>query len=203
MSSLDRLREHPDVARLRERIASHNPAEAEAPGVRRAAVSLILRLGDETGEPEIFFIQRAHYERDPWSGQVAFPGGREEPGDESPVYTAIRETREETGIDIGVSGEIIGQLDDLRPQTVRLPAIVVRPFVALLGEHPALVLSDEVSAGFWVPLASLRDETVWRDTIVTAQGIEFTRRAFHHGEFVVWGMTERILSHFLSLSGLG
>jgi len=203
VSSLDRLREHPDVARLRERIASHNPAEAEAPGVRRAAVSLILRLGDETGEPEIFFIQRAHYERDPWSGQVAFPGGREEPGDKSPVNTAIRETREETGIDIGVSGEIIGQLDDLRPQTVRLPAIVVRPFVALLGEHPALVLSDEVSAGFWVPLASLRDETVWRDTIVTAHGIEFTRRAFHHGEFVVWGMTERILSHFLSLSGLG
>ena len=199
MSSLDRLRQHPDIARLRERIASQDPVEAEIPGVRRAAVSLILRLADETGEPEMFFIQRAHYETDPWSGQVAFPGGREEPGDGSPVDTAIRETREETGFDIGLHGEIIGQLDDLRPQAVRLPAIVVRPFVALLGEHPTPVLSDEVSAGFWVPLASLRDDTVWRDTIVTAHGIEFTRRAFHHGEFVVWGMTERILSHFLSL----
>ena len=200
MSSLDRLRQHPDIARLRDRIASHNPVEAAAPGVRRAAVSLILRLGERTGAPELFFIQRAQYETDPWSGQVAFPGGREEPDDTSPVQTAIRETWEETGIDIGRDGEIIGQLDDLRPQTVRLPAIVVRPFVALLGDHAAPVLSHEVSAGFWVPLATLRDFTVWRDTIVTARGIEFTRRAFHHGQFVVWGMTERILSHFLSLS---
>lgn len=200
MSSLDRLRHHPDIARLRERIASHNPVELQASGVRRAAVSLILRLADQTGEPEMFFIQRAAYETDPWSGHVAFPGGREEPDDESPVHTAIRETREETGIDIGRDGEIIGQLDDLRPQTVRLPAILVRPFVALLGEHPTPVLSDEVSAGFWVPLATLQDDTVWRDTIVTAHGIEFTRRAFRHGEFVVWGMTERILSRFLSLS---
>jgi 8-oxo-dGTP pyrophosphatase MutT (NUDIX family) len=200
VSSLDLLRQHPDIARLTQRIATHNPVEAEAPGVRRAAVSVILRLADQTGEPEMFFIQRAHYETDPWSGQVAFPGGREEPGDESAAHTAIRETREETGIDIARDGEIIGQLDDLRPQTVRLPAIVVRPFVALLGGHPPPVLSDEVSAGFWVPLATLRDDTVWRDTIVTAHAIEFTRRAFHHGEFVVWGMTERILSHFLTLS---
>jgi 8-oxo-dGTP pyrophosphatase MutT (NUDIX family) len=202
VSSLDRLREHPDIARLRERIASHTPVEAEAPGARRAAVSLMLRLGEQSGEPELLFIQRASYESDPWSGQVAFPGGREEPGDESPAQTAIRETWEETGIDIGRDGELIGQLDDLRPQTVRLPAIVVRPFVALLGDHPSPVLSDEVSAGFWVPLASLRDATVWRDTIVTAHGLEFTRRAFHHEDFVVWGMTERILSDFLRLSGL-
>jgi 8-oxo-dGTP pyrophosphatase MutT (NUDIX family) len=200
VSSLDRLREHPDIARLTERIASHKPVEAEAPGARRAAVSLILRLAEETGAPELFFIQRASYERDPWSGQVAFPGGREEPGDDSPVQTAIRETWEETGIDIGRDGEVIGQLDDLRPQTVRLPAIVVRPFVALLGDYSSPVLSHEVSAGFWVPLATLRDDTVWRDTVVTAHGIEFTRRAFHHEDFVVWGMTERILSDFLSLS---
>jgi len=198
VSSLVRLREHPDIARLTERIGSHNPVEAEAPGVRRAAVTLILRLSEQTGEPELFFIQRAHYETDPWSGQVAFPGGREEPDDKSPVQTAIRETWEETGIDLGRHGEIIGQLDDLRPQTVRLPAIVVRPFVALLGDHPTPVLSHEVSAGFWVPLASLRDESVWRDTMVTARGIEFTRRAFHYGDFVVWGMTERILSGFLA-----
>jgi hypothetical protein len=49
-------------------------------------------------------------------------------------------------------------------------------------------------------LESLNDDTGWRDTVVTAGGLEFTRRAFHHGEFVVWGMTERILSDFLSLS---
>ncbi|HMA21711.1 MAG TPA: NUDIX domain-containing protein, partial [Gemmatimonadaceae bacterium] len=88
--TLDRLRQHPEIARLLERIGSHTPVEVDEPGVRRAAVALILRLAPETTEPEILFIQRAHYETDPWSGQVAFPGGREEPGDESLARTAIR-----------------------------------------------------------------------------------------------------------------
>jgi len=161
----------------------------------------MIRLGAETNEPEIFFIQRAHYETDPWSGQVAFPGGREETGDLSLSFTAIRETWEETAIDISRNGEVIGQLDDLRPRVVRLPAVIVRPFVALIDANATTpILSHEVADSFWVPLTTLRDDTGWRDTIVTAGGIEFNRRAFHHGGFVVWGMTERILSDFLSLS---
>jgi 8-oxo-dGTP pyrophosphatase MutT (NUDIX family) len=198
---LERLRDHPEIAQLTERIARHTPDEKDEVGIRRAAVALILRLSEKTEEPEIFFIQRAHYDTDPWSGQVAFPGGREEASDRSLMDTAIRETREETGIDIGRDGVVIGQLDDLRPQTARLPSIVVRPFVALIGHHPDTVMSHEVADSFWVPLALLRDDTGWRDTIVTAGGVEFTRRAFHHGEFVVWGMTERILSHFLTVAG--
>jgi 8-oxo-dGTP pyrophosphatase MutT (NUDIX family) len=198
---LERLRDHPEIAQLTERIARHTPEEKDEAGIRRAAVALMLRLGEKTGEPEIFFIQRAHYDTDPWSGQVAFPGGREEASDKSLMDTAIRETREETGIDIGRDGVIVGQLDDLRPQTARLPSIVVRPFVALIGHHSDPVLSNEVADSFWVPLAMLRDDTGWRDTIVTAGGLEFTRRAFHHGEFVVWGMTERILTHFLAVAG--
>lgn len=199
MSSLDRLREYPEIARLSQRLSSHKAIEVDEPGVRRAAVALLLRLGAPMGEPEIFFIQRAQYETDPWSGQVAFPGGREEPGDSSLLETVVRETWEETGMDIRRDGEVLGQLDDLRPQTVRLPAVMVRPYVVLLGEHSAPVLSHEVAASFWVPLSALRTETGWRDTVVTAGGLEFTRTAFHHGGFVVWGMTERILSTFLAI----
>ena len=200
MSSLERLRQHPDIARLREGIGNHQPVEVHEPGARRAAVALILRLGEQTAEPELFFIQRAHYEMDPWSGHVAFPGGREEPGDGSLALTAMREIREETSIDIARDGEMIGQLDDLHPRISRLPSVVVRPFVVLLGDRAEPVLSHEVADSFWVPVASLRDDTGWRDTIVTAGATEFTRRAFHHGGFVVWGITERILSHFLTLS---
>jgi 8-oxo-dGTP pyrophosphatase MutT (NUDIX family) len=199
VNELENLRNHPVIARLEQRLENHEAVEVYEPGVRRAAVALMLRLG-ELNEPEMFFIQRAHYETDPWSGQVAFPGGREESADESLAHTAIRETFEETGIDIASCGKVIGQLDDLRPRVVRLPAVIVRPFVVLIGSHPEPILSDEVAATFWVPLASLNDDTGWRDTIVTAGGLEFTRRAFHHGEFVVWGMTERILSSFLELS---
>jgi 8-oxo-dGTP pyrophosphatase MutT (NUDIX family) len=197
---IERLREHPHVAQLVERIALHTPMEVNEPGLRRAAVMLMLRLG-EAGEPEIFFIQRAQYETDPWSGQVAFPGGREEPVDGSLIETAIRETWEETAIDVRRHGEVIGQLDDLRPRTTRLPPVMVRPYVAIVGEHDVPVLSEEVASSFWVPLGMLQSDTGWRDTVVTAGGLEFTRRAFHHGEFVVWGMTERILSRFLSFIG--
>ncbi|HUQ20882.1 MAG TPA: CoA pyrophosphatase [Gemmatimonadaceae bacterium] len=182
-----------------QRLENHKPVEVHEAGVRRAAVALILRLRESTQEPEIFFIQRAHYETDPWSGQIAFPGGREEPGDDSLSSTAIRETFEETGIDIRADGAIIGQLDDLRPLTIRLPAVIVRPFVVLVASRSDPVLSHEVAESFWVPLAALHNESAWRDAIVTAGGNQFTRRAFHHGQFVVWGMTERILSHFLAL----
>ena len=199
MSSLEKLREHPEIARLREKMAIHRPKAADEPGVRRAAVALLLRLGAPLDEPEIFFIKRALYETDPWSGHVAFPGGREEPGDESLFETAARETFEETAIDIHRHGEVLGHLDDLRPRIVRLPDLVVRPYVVLVGEHSDPILSREVAESFWVPLEALRQPGGWRDTVVTAGGEEFTRRAFHHAGFIVWGMTERILSRFLAL----
>jgi 8-oxo-dGTP pyrophosphatase MutT (NUDIX family) len=199
VSSLEKLRQHPEIARLREKLAIHQAIEADEPGVRRAAVALLLRLGAPLDEPEIFFIQRAQYETDPWSGQVAFPGGREEPDDASLFETAARETFEETAIDIRRDGEVLGRLDDLRPRIVRLPDLVVRPYVVLIGEQSDPILSDEVAACFWVPLSALREGQGWRDTIVTAGGTEFTRRAFHHAGFVVWGMTERIVSGFLTL----
>lgn len=193
------IREYPAFAELRNRLASHNPSEASDLEARRAAVALILRLGT-SGEPEIFFIQRAEYAGDPWSGQVAFPGGREESGDSSLIATAVRETLEEAALDLNEMGEVLGQLDDLRPITIRLPAVVVRPYVFLIGPHPEPRLSPEVADCFWVPIRALRDDSGWRDTVVTARGMQFTRRAFHHSGFVVWGMTERILSGFLSLT---
>jgi 8-oxo-dGTP pyrophosphatase MutT (NUDIX family) len=161
-------------------------------------VAILIRFG-ESEEPELFFIQRAEYEGDPWSGHIAFPGGRSEPGDGSLLETAMRETLEETGIDLRGRAEVLGALDDLRPRTVRLPAVVVRPFVFLVAEVGEPVLSDEVAGAFWVPLSVLLDRSVWRDARVKAGDVEISRFAFHHEGYVVWGMTERILSGLLGL----
>lgn len=198
MIPLAQLRSDPRIARLESALASRSPSETLAPAARRAAVAILIRLGAQD-EPEVFFIQRAIYEGDPWSGHIAFPGGREEPGDVNLLATAMRETSEETGFRLSENAIHIGTLDDLHPRVVRLPAVVVRPFVFLMPEPQDAVLSLEVADCFWVPLSVLFDRSVWRDTAVRAGSIEMSRFAFHHKGYVVWGMTERILSDLLRL----
>ena len=194
-----RLLAQPNMARICSALASHIPVEAEEEeGVRKAAVALIFRLG-ENDMLELLFIKRAEYEGDPWSGQIAFPGGRAEARDASLEATAIRETREETGIDLSREGMMVGRLDDLRPRTVRLPAIMVRPFVALLDRSEPLVLSSEVALSFWLPFAALTRAEAWHEDIVSASGIQINARVFRHQEHVIWGMTERILAQLLTL----
>ena len=98
--------------------------------------------------------------------------------------------------------ELIGVLDDLHPRNIRLPAVVVRPFVFLVDSVSEPILSDEVAGAFWVPLSVLLDRSVWRDTTIRAGNAEFSRFAFHHEGYVVWGMTERILSGLLDYCGI-
>ena len=146
----------------------------------------------------VLFIRRADRAGDPWSGHVAFPGGRHEPGDATLVDTAIRETREEIGIDLA-GAEQLGVLDDLYPRTPVLPPVVVRPFVFTLPRRPALELSDEVRAAFWVPLGDLRGAGVRREVTLDIRGVPRQFPAYVLGEDTIWGMTERILATFLDI----
>jgi 8-oxo-dGTP pyrophosphatase MutT (NUDIX family) len=196
-----RLLADPTVAKIRSALESHQPVEAEVEeGVRRAAVALIFRLGGEE-RIELLLIKRAEYVGDPWSGQIAFPGGREEPDDSSLAATAARETSEETGIDLARDGMILGRLDDLRPRPIRLPAIVVRPFVAILDRNEPLDLSPEVALAFWIPFGALSRTDSWQEDTVVASGVQINARVFRHEDHVVWGMTERIMTQLLTLIG--
>jgi 8-oxo-dGTP pyrophosphatase MutT (NUDIX family) len=161
-------------------------------------VALIFRAGAD-GSPELLFIKRAEYQGDPWSGQIAFPGGREEAGDSSLEETAARETREETGIDLAREGTVIGVLDDLRPMRIRLPAVVVRPYVAVVHREEPLDLSSEVALAFWIPFGDLAQKESWQNDTVFARGVQINARVFRHDDHVIWGMTERILAQLLEL----
>ena len=189
---------HPDVARLarrlRERPGVLAPAGVE---VRRAAVALVLRPDPAAGLA-LLFIRRADYEGDPWSGQVAFPGGRQEPQDAGLVDTAIRETREETGVDLGAEGALLGTLDELWPRTPGLPPIVVRPHVFVLGPDVPFALSREVAAAFWAPLDRLRDPDSTFEATVLVRGEERRVPAVRHVDYTIWGMTERIFRNLLA-----
>jgi 8-oxo-dGTP pyrophosphatase MutT (NUDIX family) len=200
----DRALVHPPVGhvipaldRVRRSLAAHAPHEVDAPEARPAAVAVVLI--ERTGL-EALFIKRAVRSGDPWSGQVAFPGGRYESSDADLRATAIREAREETGVELS-GAEPLGVLDDLYPRTPTLPPVQVRPFVFGLAAAPRLSSSDEVERAFWVPLSRLSEPGVRREVKLLLRGEERVFPAYDLGGDVIWGMTERILTPFLELIG--
>ena len=184
------------LATVRRALRDHRPQVADAPDARPAAVALVLLEGPQG--LEILLIRRAERADDPWSGQIALPGGRYDVGDGDLFATAVRETREETGVDLS-GAERLGVLDDLYPRTSTLPPVVVRPFVFGLAQRSALVPSDEVQRAFWLPLRRLSEPGVRRDVTLTLRGAVRTFPAYLVDDDLIWGMTERILTPFVDL----
>ncbi len=193
------LVDHPTFRRLRRALAERPPVLAPDDGApRRAAVAIVLRHTTEN-VVELLLIKRSEREDDPWSGHVALPGGRFDPTDATLQDTAVRETREETGIDLARDGLVLGMLDELRPRTPVLPPIIVTPFVAVVRPDVTIEPSDEVASAFWVTLSSLADPTVTVDSEVTARGGTWRVPSYLLGGHIVWGMTERILRNLQAL----
>ena len=200
MTPLDALLAHADVAALARRLAARAGRPIEPDGVARlAAIALVLRASGG-GEPELLMIKRAEAESDPWSGHIACPGGRMDPVDRDLEQTAIRETWEETGVDLERHGRMLGTLDDISPRTPHLPPLIIRPFVAVAEPDVSIVPSDEVAAAFWVPLSAIRESAAWGREIVRVRGVgEREEAVFRHGDYLVWGLTHRALMQFLEL----
>ena len=177
-------------------VRSHAPALAGRDGEYfEAAVALILRETRDD-DVELLFIKRAARDTDPWSGQIALPGGRHEDTDESLEDTAVRETREEVGLELRRHGAIIGPLDEVRPRIPVLPPVIVRPYVATIGADAQIGSSDEVAEFFWAPLDAILDPAASRDTEIVVRQMRTSRPAIHYGGHVIWGMTEHILRRF-------
>ena len=186
------------LVRIAESVRAHSPsmAERDEPFLE-AAVALILR---PTGHGvELLFIKRASRDDDPWSGQIALPGGRYDMDDESLEATAVRETFEEVDLDLRAHGFIIGALDEVRPRTPVLPPVIVRPYVAIVSADVALVPSPEVAELFWAPLDRVFDPLATRDTDMVVRSVSTRRPAIHYRGHIIWGMTEQILRSLSSI----
>jgi 8-oxo-dGTP pyrophosphatase MutT (NUDIX family) len=190
------------AAALRQKLGIRSPNLLTGDSVlKRAAVAAILRMAGE--RLEVLLIRRAEREGDLWSGHMAFPGGRADPGDRDLTATVVRETQEEIGIDLATHADLLGRLDDLPAIGRGLPTgMVISPFVFMLsdGATPEVVIRDEeVAEVIWTPV-----QPILRGELATTYELKYqgeTRQmpAFDVGGRVVWGLTWRMMTALFEL----
>lgn len=183
------------IERLERELRSRQARRASPESYEiEAAVSLVLRSAD-SGGLEFLTIKRVELDGDPWSGHMALPGGRRARADRDLWGTAVRETREEVGLDLAAVGRRLGRLDDVRPSSRRLPAIVIAPYVAEVPAGSATREGPEVDRTLWVPLRALVDARfAGRLVLEGAERREFP--TLEYGGEVIWGLTLSILGQF-------
>lgn len=174
------------------------PRRSLPAGVARASVALVVRpAGDDL---EVLLIRRAVSPRDPWSGHMALPGGRHDPVDPDAVATAVREAQEEVGIDLVRHGLLLGALDEVRPRP-GAPLVAISPFVFAVPADTRTRVNHEVDVAVWIPLAHLAGPGAATEYLHALSGGEPLRfPALGYQEFVIWGLTHRILTQFLRLA---
>jgi 8-oxo-dGTP pyrophosphatase MutT (NUDIX family) len=152
------------------------PAAVLCPVARRPeGLTVVLTMRPAT--------MRAH------AGQIAFPGGKIDPGDASPLAAALREAREEIGLTED-EAEVLGPLDRYETRT----GFAITPFVALLRPgFRAIPHPTEVAAVFEAPLDWLTDPARLRRMSREVGGVERRFWAVTWGEWFVWGATAGML----------
>ncbi|MFO7893482.1 MAG: CoA pyrophosphatase [Longimicrobiales bacterium] len=172
--------------------------DVREPSVSEAAVLLTLR---PTNPLELLLIERAEKEDDPWSGHMALPGGRRESEDGDLLATALRETEEETGI-VVPRGDVLGRLDELGPAASRRRfSLLIAPWVAAvpLDAEPEPA-PDEVETALWVPLTHLASDEAVDEVLIQLEGEEFRLPALNYDDYIIWGLTHRILTGFMEVA---
>ena len=188
------------VLEIRRALASHKPVLLD--GVARAAVAMVLR--ERSDGPEVLLIERTEKPDDPWSGHMAFPGGRVDLG-ESLEQAARRETLEEVGLSLE-GAEALGRLDDLTGRNPsRSAGLVISAFVFHHeGSAPLVHQASEVAETLWVPVQVLADPTRHVHKAFRGTGdLAFPGIVVGHPDRqIVWGLTYRFLEVFHRVAGM-
>ena len=192
------------IATLRQRLEPVERADAlsdilegQRPQARKAAV--LLGLFDQDGEMQLVFIRRASTLR-AHSGEIAFPGGAVDVGDSSPLNTALREAREEIGLD-PARVDVLGVLP---PVFTVVSNFLIIPVVAFLpqGLGTLHLQASEVTELILAPLRGLANPAILHTEEWTRGGLTRTVHFYEYGHYTIWGATARILNALLGVLGV-
>ena len=181
---------------VEKKLAAAAPWLDENPAHSAAAVALVLR--EVEGDLAALFIRRAEHEADPWSGHLAFPGGRIDPEDADARAAAERETLEELAVDLN-DARLLGRLSDVlgHAESIRVSA-----FVYGLEADPVLQPNYEIREAFWTPLHHCDDEARQdiREFSYLEQSMSLpTIRLLEDARApVLWGITYKFMDDFMS-----
>ncbi|WP_043530083.1 CoA pyrophosphatase [Litchfieldella xinjiangensis] len=181
------------LEKLRERLQAHTPRRlvTELP---QAAVLLPIVT---RAEPTLLFTRRAGHLKQ-HSGQVAFPGGKWEPGDADLLATALREAEEEIALPPG-NVDLVGRLGDL----ISLHGIAVTPYVGLIPpDLPLRADPGELDAIFEVPLSHFLEDRRTHTDVIPVDGRPHYVPSYRAGDHVIWGLSAMMLVELL-VEGFG
>ena len=179
---------------------------------QRSAVAIISRHGPK-GE-EILLIKRAARIGDPWSGHIAFPGGKKQTSDHSTHDTAIRETLEEIDLDLTTDSHFLGRSIDLVTRRHNaLKPMIVTPYRFRLTNTTNfnvsnMIPNDEVADVLWVPLSFFKNKknqsTMRWSPFLTSEkhppyqtwlrsSASVQLPCYYFQDHCIWGLTYRML----------
>ena len=128
------------------------------------------------------------------SGQIAFPGGKQDEDDESLLHTAVREMEEE----VGVSADQFEALGSLHQRITRT-LIRVTPFIGILPPELSLTINrGELDSAFYVPVDQLCSGDLFSVVNVLDNGVTKRVARFQFGDYDIWGVTAMILADALN-----
>jgi 8-oxo-dGTP pyrophosphatase MutT (NUDIX family) len=180
-------------------LSAHRPARKWLKGLRkRAAVALILQ--PQAGELGVLMIRRSEREGDPWSGHMAFPGGRLEPDDGSALDAARRETAEEVGLHLGAGEPCIGRLSELNAVNRRFRGgLIITPFVFRLNRRVNFHPNHEVAEVVWVPLEFLLDADNREEMLWERGGVRLRLPCYLYEGRRIWGLSLQMLDELMDV----
>lgn len=162
----------------------------------RGKAAVLIPIMDKP-EPTLVLTQRAA-RMDSHAGEVAWPGGKQDPEDDNLEFTALRESHEE----IGLPPEKVNIVAELRPFISKY-GLLVTPFVGLVRQPIQLKANpDELDSIFQVPLSWLKDDPRTQTDIVIRYGESHEVPVYHFDGFRIWGLTAMILWEFM-VEGMG